>query len=177
MNINLNHLKKFKKVLVTGPQRSGTTIAGHILAKELGYKYIDESGVKTRSVSLLFKALSSKENIVVQGPCFSSIAHLIDTPDTAVVMMMRGVDEIRASEARIDWKWERQELRNYFKEDGVISLTKYEAWHKFQKPFMLVPYFELQYCSLSKHVMWVDREDRKGFRRDIAPKKPKGGKK
>lgn len=177
MNVSVKHLKKFKKLLVTGPQRSGTTIAANVLARELGYKYVDESHVKTRSLTSLFKMLTNRESMVVQGPCFSSIAHWVDTPETAVVMMIRGVDEIRSSEARIDWKWEKGELRNYFLEDGVISVAKYDAWERFQKPNMLVPYFELHYCSLSNHPMWIDKEGRKGFRRDIAPPKQQKGNK
>jgi hypothetical protein len=34
--------KSFRKVLVTGPQRSGTTFASKALSTALGYRWIDE---------------------------------------------------------------------------------------------------------------------------------------
>ena len=36
-------LKKFKKIIVSGPQRSGTRICGKIIAHDLDYRYCDES--------------------------------------------------------------------------------------------------------------------------------------
>ena len=72
MQVFLEQLKKFSKILVTGPQRSGTTITANIIAKELGYKYYDERDVGVRSATALFKVLSKDERLVVQGPCPSS---------------------------------------------------------------------------------------------------------
>lgn len=167
MNIKIKELKSFKKILVTGPQRSGTTIAAHIIAKELGYKYYDERNVGVRSLSLLFEKLLSPEPAVIQGPCFCSLVQWIDSPDTAVVIMKRDVEEIRASEARINWPEEKRELQNYYRDEGVISAMRYENWEKYQKPNMRVPYFELEYSSLADHPMWLEKEARKNFRREI----------
>jgi len=165
--MNIEELKKFKKILVTGPQRSGTTIAGHMIAKDLNYKYYDERDVGVRSCTQLFKVLSTEELAVIQGPCFCSMAHWIDSPDTAVVMMLRNIEDIRASEARINWPEEKAELKNYFLDSGIISAVRYENWEKYQKPNMQVPYFELDYNSLSSHPMWLEKESRKNFRREF----------
>ena len=43
MNRLIKDLKKYHKILVTGPPRSGTTVAGLILSDMLGYKFVDES--------------------------------------------------------------------------------------------------------------------------------------
>src|SRR5690606_32596522 len=114
-------LDKFKHILVTGPQRSGTTIAAHILAHDLKYEYIDERRVGVRSYTKLFQELTSDRNSVVQGPCFASDCHWIDAPDTAVVFMIRNCDEIVASEQRINWLEAPKYLANYFQWDSVIS--------------------------------------------------------
>lgn len=165
--MQIKDLTPFKKILVTGPQRSGTTIAAHIIAKELGYKYYDERDVGVRSISLLIQRLLTDEPAVIQGPCFCSVVQWIDTPDTAVVLMVRDIDEIRASEARINWPEEKKELQNYFRDEGIISITRYENWEKYQKPNMRVPYFELEYSSLKEHPMWIEKENRKNFRREF----------
>lgn len=169
MNIDIAKLKSFKKILVTGPQRSGTTIAGHILAKELDYKYYDERDVGVRSLSQLFDKLMSKESLVVQGPCFCSIVQWVDSPETAIVIMKRNIEEIVESEAKINWSEEKKELQNYYKDDGIISVARYKTWEKYQKPNMKVPYFELNYSSLKNHPMWIEKEARKNFRREISP--------
>ncbi len=167
MNIDLNQLKQFKHVLVTGPQRSGTTIAAHILANDLSYKYYDERDVGVRSLTSLFKVLFNEEPAVIQGPCFCNIVHLIDCPNTAVVMMKRSPKDIKESEIKINWPDEKKELINYFETNGNIAEIRYNAWEKYQKPNMLVPYFELDYESMSAHPMWIEKEQRKSFRREI----------
>jgi hypothetical protein len=160
----LKGLDQFDHILVTGPQRSGTTIASHILAHDLEYKYIDERTVSVRSFTKLFQQLTSDIKSVIQGPCFASECHWIDTPNTAVVFMIRDTQEIRASQKRIDWKEEELELANYFRTKGPISELRYRVWNNFQKHMMKVPFFELDYQSLSSHPLWVEKEERKNFR-------------
>lgn len=159
---------KYTKILVTGPQRSGTTIVAHIIAKELGYKYYDERDIGVRSATALFGVLSKKEKLVIQGPCFCSLIHLIDSPNTAIVLMKRNIDDIRASEERINWEYEKEQLANYFREDGIISQVRYDCWEKYQKPKMAIPYFEFDYERASSHPMWLPKEKRLNLRREIA---------
>jgi len=163
-DISLDDLKNYSRVIVTGPQRSGTTIASHIIACDLEYKHIDERQVDVRSMSKLFKVLEDT-NIVVQGPCFCSQVAWIDTPDTIIIMMKRDINDIVESETRISWDEEKKELSNYFKENGVISAVRYEMWDKYQKPNMKVPFLELSYESLKEHPLWIEKPARSNFDR------------
>lgn len=153
----------FRKVLVTGPQRSGTTIGARVLAAELGYTFVSEKDVKTHSLARLHKRLFTWRREVIQGPCFGSICHYIDTPRTLVVFMRREVSEIVASEQRIGWNEHQWELANYFRESGTIAAVRYECWEKFQRELMEVPWIELAHASLAQHRLWVDSEKRRHF--------------
>ena len=148
---------------MTGPQRSGTTICARILADDLNLSYVDEKDVGVRSLARLVARLSSDNGIVVQGPCYSSIVHWIDVPGTLVVFMMRDPRDILASQNRIQWSKYRDEvtyeLSNYFRDTGEIAVVRYEAWHRYQKPMMRLPFLEVEYESLSAHALWVDRAD------------------
>lgn len=157
-------LEQHSRILVTGPQRSGTTIAAKILAADLGYTYVDEREVGVRSMTRLFEALK-RDKVVIQGPCFCSQVHWIDSENTLIVMMIRNVQDIEASQERIEWKEEELELRNYFRTVGKISNVRYKVWEDFQKPAMRLPFVELEYESLKSHIMWVDKESRKQFDR------------
>lgn len=155
--------REFRKVLVTGPQRSGTTIAARILAQELGCRFVSEKGVKTHSLWRLHKRLFSWRREVIQGPCFCSICHHIDAPKTLVVFMRRPVEEIVASENRIGWNFHENELANYFRDAGVISAVRYECWERFQRDRMEVPWIELAHSALGEHPLWKEREARRHF--------------
>lgn len=159
---DLDPIRKYKRVLVTGPQRSGTTICARIIEAEFGHRYVDERKVGVRSLCKLVLALR-ESNVVVQGPCFSPCCHWIDTPETAVVFMIRDVGDIKASQQRIGWGWADYERQNYFRDAGEIADIRYEAWDRYQKPMMQVPYFEVRYQDLSVHPLWVDKESREKF--------------
>ena len=153
-------LKEFKKILVTGPQRSGTTICGHMIAKDLQYRYVDEREVNVRSLFLLSQKLLNPEKIVIQCPVASAFVSWIDFPETCVVFMRRNCKEIKESEERINWPEELVELKNYFTNKGPIAQVRYHNWDIYQRPCMKVPYFEMPYESLKTHPLWVDKEIR-----------------
>jgi hypothetical protein len=155
--------RAFRKILVTGPQRSGTTIATKIIADELGYRFVSEKNIKTHSLWRLHKRLLSLRREVIQGPCFGSICHYIDTPKTLVVFMRRDVNEIVRSEQRIGWNQQQWELANYFRDSGTISAVRYECWEKYQQGLMEVPWIELAHASLAGHRLWVESEKRRNF--------------
>lgn len=163
--MNFEQYKNYKKILVTGPQRSGTTICAKILAAELNYTYVDERKVGVRSLTELFNKLSNESNIVIQGPAFCSCCQWIDSPETAIIIMRRDVNDIKKSQLRISWEENNNELKNYFKTSGDIAEVRYHYWDEFQSKMMRVPYFEIEYESLKSHPMWVDPEQRKNFTR------------
>jgi len=145
------------RILVTGPQRSGTTIASVILAEELNYRCVDEITANTLSDILYFVRHATR--FVLQGPMFSAYCHLLPL---TVVYMIRPIDEIIASEMRVSWKFEKEELAKYFTDKGPISKVKYEAWTKYQKP-LLKDALELDYQSMETHPLWIDKGKRINF--------------
>ena len=161
--MDFKHLKKFKKILVTGPQRSGTTFAANIIASDLGYLYVDERHIGIRSLTALFTKLIDNNSCVIHGPCFCPVCHWIDTPDTAIIILRRSVEDIIASQLRIEWTHEESELLYCFSDEGPISKVRYNLFDKYQKKLLKIPYFEIEYEELASHPLWVDKDNRKNF--------------
>lgn len=160
---NLIHsLSRFKTILVTGPQRSGTRIASKILANDLNYLFIDEQNIRIDSIKRLISYGEDDFNKVIQCPGLSSVIHLLADEETAVVMMKRPIEDIVASQERIGWAYEDYEKLKYSsKKDKTISEIKYDAWES-QKLFMNES-FEIDFDSLSFHEMWIDKKERSKF--------------
>lgn len=152
-------LSQYPSLLVTGPQRSGTTIAAHVLAQELGKEYVDEQEIGVAMTGPAHAVLA-RGNVVLQAP---ALCHLAHTFDCAVVLMRRPVEDIIRSQGRIGWNGhEAGELRKYGVTAGPISVVKYRAWDDWQKVLCQAP-FELDYESLSMHPLWVPPSERSAF--------------
>ncbi len=156
------YLSDYRVVLVTGPQRAGTRIAAKMIAHDTGLTYIDERAIDTDSLYRLSDAIHLGG--VVQCPAMCRFIHMFGQNEgLAIVMMMRVVEDIIASQKRIGWHWEPIELA-YYETQGVISEVKYHYWLK-QKPMILHPY-EVEYESLSEHPLWLPSEERLAFAHD-----------
>ena len=169
--------RDFQKVLVTGPQRSGTTIAAHILAEELEYEYVDESAVGIADPGRMRDLLAEKGRIVVQCPGFSASIHHFAADDVLVVFMIRHPEDIAASEKRVNWNGHKEERYRYaeqFGEDRLLLLfdkvtlegkmadLTYIFWAVKQRH--LVPnHAELSYDALSEHPLWIPKDERDGW--------------
>lgn len=169
------HLSSYSKILVTGPQRSGTRIAAEMIAEDTGLRYIDEEEFGVRSKKNFNKLLANESNIVVQCPGMCRIIHEHSASDTLIVMMIRDVEDIVASEERVDWihgYWDElvkygiphtnSDLRTARREGVRPSVLKYDFWEKEQRD-KITNYMELEYESLAEHSMWIPKEDRKNF--------------
>jgi hypothetical protein len=165
------HLAKFRTIFVTGPQRSGTTIAGRIIAQDLDREYIDERDYGVHELANLFRLV--EEKAVIQGPALSAYCHLLPK-HVAVVFMRRPLKEIVSSQDRTilstgnPWTQAEEpvELRKYFREEGPIAAVKYEVWERYQKPHMDLQgktYLELEYATLAEHPLWVPKDGRQGW--------------
>jgi hypothetical protein len=155
-----------RRIAVTGPQRSGTTIAARMIAHDTGFTFVDETQFGVHDPAGLRAALDA-DGVVVQCP--SMLRHLVDepVPGVLVVLMRRRLDEIHASEDRINWE---SALRGNSKELAVFGLTegdsarlKYEYWDSHDRPF---PNREVDYDSLPAHPLFVPA----GLRSEFAPK-------
>lgn len=169
--ILLQALKEYKSILVTGAQRSGTTIAAHILAEELGKRYVDEDEIDIYNWYAAMLEME-KEPSVLQAPGLMHCVNLFTKPSWAVVVMRRDLNEIYSSEERIGWRTINNgfnlmaEMRRYKADydvepvDGNIAALKYQIWETKQKPLLKNAY-ELPYEELKGHPLF--KSDRNNF--------------
>jgi hypothetical protein len=161
-------LRRFASVVVTGPQRSGTTIATRMLAAELGMEAVLEEAFDTQNLVRFVQVLTERPGRVIQAPALSSIVHLLRKNDVAVVFMRRPLDAIQRSEERINWRPgnDGMERAKYFAGDSSepISEIKARAWERYQKRTLRDAAFELDYDTLASSPLWVPQELRTGFR-------------
>ena len=161
------NLKQYKRILVTGPQRSGTKIAARMIAADTGYKYIDENVFSFNEDK--FAKIILAEFIVVQCPTMSSTIEYYAEDDTLIVFMFRDLDDIADSEDRMGWTvGDYQELykfgmtvnqaRMFRRDGGRTAPLKYKLWAG-QKT-VIKHYLELEYESLSDHPLWIPKEKR-----------------
>lgn len=162
------HLKKWPRILVTGPQRSGTTIAAKMIAQDTGHWFMPEERIGVDSLNRLWHMLRTHHSIVVQAPAMSVFSNLLAASDAglAVVMIRRDIEEILASQKRIGWRWEDPEyirLLTLPSEPLSAAELKYAAWDNFQKECLGPQAYEVEYNSLEKHDLFIAKEGRAGF--------------
>ena len=69
------NLAVHKKIVVTGPQRSGTRIGAKMIAADTGYQFVDEAEFLIKD-SDLFREFLQRDGVVVQAP------HMLKTSST-----------------------------------------------------------------------------------------------
>lgn len=156
-------LTDFDRILVTGPHRAGTRICTQMIAHDTGHEYVDEAALESDSLSLLADKFKTQARFVAQCPGLCRFVHLFGRhPQTAIIMMRRGIDDIIASQKRIGWSNEWLELGKYGVTNGPIAVVKYEFWDAQQKQLIDNP-IEIEYESLSDHPFWLPAQQRRGF--------------
>jgi hypothetical protein len=165
-----DHLQPYSFVLVTGPHRSGTTIAAAMIANDLGYEFQEDVQA---TLKLLREGAAVYPPTVFHCPSMAHDVHNYrDIPELAVIFVIRDIDDIIKSERRIPWAYEPEQLNAYrfranpkpaFAVQPPISEVKYRYWWEVQKPLLGKAAYEVQYTSLAKHPLWVAPENRDGF--------------
>ena len=169
------HLKKYNRILVTGPQRSGTRICAVMIAHDTGHHYCDERIIYHDSLDRFAHLIYGEEYLempmVVQCPGMSRWVHKLPRLDKiAVVWMDRPIKEIIASQERIEWPNEWVEQVKYPELIGderaeklAISQVKWWYWVTKQKSripnCIIVPF-----SSLAAHPLWIPADERAEFR-------------
>lgn len=153
----IKELAGYKRIVVTGCQRSGTTIAGKIIANDLGYKYVDEFEIGINDVVSFCKTLI-EERVVIQCPALTHIMPKLDWEETAIVVIDRPIEEIIISEERVDLKTGR-ECEIYGYNDPKFLCVYKKLFLK--KSEIKLPFFSIDYYSFKDHEMW--RENRKDY--------------
>jgi hypothetical protein len=137
-------------IIVTGPQRSGTTIAAHIIAEQTGGVFVDE----------LDYCLPLPDKAVVQAPfLLKAVVELsFLLPTAKFAFMYRNPMDIVASMERVEWYGDYCDDPNFY-----TSYVKhcYEYIDLLKRTLQPDRWFDIQYESLSTHPMFVN--DRTGF--------------
>jgi hypothetical protein len=156
-------LVDYKLILVTGPQRAGTRICARMIEHDTKHQYVDEHDFFYQSVSH-FNNLINKTNkpMVIHCPAMCHKIHEYSNDHTMIVMVVRDISQIVASQERIKWN-DRKELVKYNREKGVIiSEVKYAHWLSRQRR-LISNYLEVYYCDLKSHELWIDKQHRLDF--------------
>jgi hypothetical protein len=116
--------RKYKTIIISGPQRSGTTYFCKALAAHLGYKRLDEDtsialhdtdgapSIKVLKLSVSKReivdetsaVLRARERVVMQRPQWSYALHLLPpSPDLLVIVLARNCLDVLISQNRIKW--------------------------------------------------------------------------
>jgi len=148
-------LKKHKKIIVVSPQRAGSRIVSKMIAHDTGFRYVDENEFDVDNLDKLNEILK-EDNIVIQAP---GLMYKITEIKAFPVIVKRKICDIIKSQKRINWTYEKYELKKYGLSEGVISQVKYKEWIKQKK--QLKEYKEVYYRYLNKHELFI--KDRKGF--------------
>lgn len=94
-------LKQFNKIIVTGPPRSGTTISAMIIAKEINYKFIDESFYDSNNPQKFMYFLAINRKMVVHTTAFlrdlHTISNFLNINNIAIVLIRRSTEDILES--------------------------------------------------------------------------------
>ena len=169
-----------RPIIVTGCQRSGTTIAAYILAKSKQYKLFEEEDWLRSEYSI--KDLRSfidgdRLKFVIQSPtalhCFHQIHHLI--PEIQFVGVKRPKDEIIASMKRI--KWLQDDYKDYlpFYNDHIRIMNS--QWGLLKQLLPPEDWVEVNYSELAKYPDFIPQNQRINFTsKQIKLNQPKGPK-
>jgi hypothetical protein len=157
------HLAEYSRIAVTGPQRSGTTIAAKMIADDTGHRFVDEEEFGIDDVDQ-WRAFLTKERVVVHCPHF--LKRIVDEAPSGVLVVLtrRPLGEIHASANRFGWysaDWGNgRELAQFGVTEGDSAVLKYEYWDSNTRAF---PHLEVPYASLEAHPRFRGPEIRRNW--------------
>jgi len=162
----LGGLAQYRKIVVTGPQRSGTHITARILADIFNIEYIEERTFGFKSFFKMKVLLVTKAHYSIQAP---AVMHKVWelSNDIAIVVCVRKLKDIIASQNKIGWtrRFARLE-KNKFKDidgldmDQCVARVKYDYAEKMKDDRTFFVKREI----LVEHPLWVPAEQRTNFR-------------
>lgn len=166
------HLRQFRKILVTGPHRAGTTYAASCIASDTGHEFRPEERIRFDCRYLMGLHLADERPFVIQCPFMAPFIH--EYPQALVVWIRRDPEAIRASRGRMygrrGFKTRPEpligEMLRRYHASGDLCKIQEENW-QIQKA-RLPHWLELEYDSLRARPDFIDK--RANFHvRQIAP--------
>jgi len=160
-------LGRYDRVLVTGPQRSGTQIAGRIIARILGYEFRNWKSWLS-SINGLMSFLAT-EKVVWQNPSMVGITPFLRDNGyrVAVVFVWRNLEDINRSIERIGWSGDKDERSRLSMPKHQITpsaVRKQQMWLEWEPKYESL--LTLPYECLAVDPDWVEKPDRTGWKSD-----------
>ena len=177
-------IKGYKRIVIVGLQRSGTTFVSQAFSNTLNFTNIDEAEFNVRNVNM-FKQIMKGENIVVQAPGMTCRIQSFVNDDDLVVFMYRKWSDIIKSVYK-----KNNSLSNWIFMDTMYDIEKhyfteydskcekyydkyvnknsyyldsyYNIWKHYQSK-VIKNCITLNYDSMKKHPMWIGKPDRSNF--------------
>tara|TARA_R100000008_G_C3499449_1_gene122898 strand:- start:59 stop:625 length:567 start_codon:yes stop_codon:yes gene_type:complete len=153
-------------IIVTGCQRSGTTIATQMIAHDLNYFVIDEFGFLPNDLGIhKINVLINQgiENIVIQCP--SALLMYVDLfhgiPDVHFIGMVRDTEDIVSSMKRVRWRMNDFYHWPDYMYDHIEHMNY--LWNSLKKIIPDDCWTEVTYDSLMGHPLYVPKEKRINF--------------
>lgn len=158
-------LKSYNVILVTGPQRAGTTICSQMIAHDTGHTCFDEHQWGPHDLEAWRELVNKGHEVVIHCPTMCRHVHEFgNREDLLVVLLRRDIDDIIASQERIGWtaREEWRELARYEADEGPIAAIKYRHW--WQRQAGIIKHnLEVEFDSLNGHPLWIPKRQRQGF--------------
>lgn len=150
------YLKKYKKIIVVGPHRSGTTFTAMAIAKDTKHTFLDEKVIKDVRVRKIDSLHGNYGDFVLQAPYAISWIPVLTDKDTCFVLVKRNVDDIEKSV-----KTSKRANGVKISEPGFSPEQAYNIW-ECVKDFAY-HYIEVYYEDLWLHPDYVSKENRKNW--------------
>lgn len=162
--------KGYNIIIVTGPQRSGTTICARMIGHDLGLNYVDEGRFEVWKVEKARAAIARHDPCVVQAPgLLRQVNKVVNGygDKACVVLMRRKPREITDSLKRHPKVVHYASLiwMEVFGTDAraeALPLLMY-AWWDWHMKYRVPNKVEIYYDALAEHRFWVPKEERTGW--------------
>lgn len=164
--------RNYSRIVVVGPQRSGTTFTAFSIANSIGYDHYDEFDprISMKSFDEIIKIVQENENLVVQKPTFTHRIHQIEIPSLLFVYMKRSLEDTQRSIDRVKWKFDNLEITK-FKQSGfdfdenekMSAIVKNHVFATQQKQMMKCPWVFFEYENLKDAPGYKEPSERSNF--------------
>ena len=175
--------KKYSKIIVTGPRRSGTTLTTRLLAEHLSYEAVYHESFYVHDEDLFLEILGSKGKKVIQCPTMCHMLHQINLKDALVIFLKRDLKEIEDSINRIHLNNQKNYMRGVHMDEDIFEKSKFlkseipnidfyddvakikiDVWDNFLSK-KIKNKFELNFSEIENYFpeAWVNKKDRKHF--------------
>ena len=166
--VKLIKLEKHERIVVSGPQFSGATIASYILAEKLGLKFVRNSSFDRVDLKKLVKLSRQLPKYCI--PCTAMLHNIHSLPsDMFIIIMNRPLESIMESQRRLGWEKEL-ETKHYYRgypfydDSNPSAYLQYKYTDRILSRDRRIEY--LDYDSMEDHRLFIPNKlDRRSFKR------------